>query len=395
MHRDAQVIKAERLSPLVKWAGGKEQELREILPMIPPFRSYYESFVGGGAVFFSIHAGAKFINDKSYELMQLYLMVAEHNPAFFQALDLLLYDWQRVSTLVDAHAADLLRMYEASSLGGGGAPGMLAEEIAGFVLRHAGEFHAMFAGYAGQSRETFIGEITRNLVNKTSRMKLLEARRGKLPESDVVANIESALKSAFYARLRHLYNNIGDYGIQPGAAAAIFYLVRENAYASMFRYNSRGEFNVPYGGISYSRKDLGRKIDSLRSPAVRDHLANTVMESMDFEAFLQRYPPGADDFIFLDPPYDSEFSTYAHNPFDSGDQARLAQYLLTRCEAKFLLVIKNTPAIARLYSGQGLNVRAFAKKYAVSFKARNNRQAEHLLISNYEQPSFLLAQGDR
>lgn len=109
------------------------------------------------------------------------------------------------------------------------------------------------------------------------------------------------------------------------------------------------------------------------------------MESMDFEVFLQQYRPGTDDFIFLDPPYDSEFSTYARNPFDSGDQARLAQYLLTRCEAKFLLVIKNTPAISRLYGGQGLNVRAFAKKYAVSFQDRNNRQAEHLLISNYGQ----------
>jgi site-specific DNA-adenine methylase len=29
----------------------------------------------------------------------------------------------------------------------------------------------------------------------------------------------------------------------------------------MFRYNSNGEFNVPYGGISYNRKDFSKKID--------------------------------------------------------------------------------------------------------------------------------------
>ena len=54
--------------------------------MIPPFRRYYEPFVGGGAVFFSIQAEMKFINDKSAELINLYRMVAEQNSEFFQTL---------------------------------------------------------------------------------------------------------------------------------------------------------------------------------------------------------------------------------------------------------------------------------------------------------------------
>jgi hypothetical protein len=48
MYWGAQVIRTERLPSLLKWAGGKEQELRYILPVIPPFRRYYEPFVGGG-----------------------------------------------------------------------------------------------------------------------------------------------------------------------------------------------------------------------------------------------------------------------------------------------------------------------------------------------------------
>lgn len=71
MYRGAQAIRAERLPSLLKWAGGKEQELRYILPMIPPFHHYYEPFVGGGAVFFSMQAEMKFINDKSSELISL------------------------------------------------------------------------------------------------------------------------------------------------------------------------------------------------------------------------------------------------------------------------------------------------------------------------------------
>ena len=104
---------------------------------------------------------------------------------------------------------------------------------------------------------------------------------------------------------------------------------------------------------------------------------------MDFEAFLQKYPPQAGDFVFLDPPYDSEFSTYSQNEFGRVDQERLASYLLKQCEAKFMLVIKNTPTILHLYGNAGLNIKAFDKKYLVSFQDRNNRDAEHLIITNY------------
>src|SRR3989440_12062404 len=113
----AQAIKAERLPSLLKWAGGKEQELRYILPMIPPCHRYYEPFVGGGAVFFSIQAEMKFINDKSSELIRLYRMVAEQNSEFFQTLNGLLNQWRRMSQFVDTHTAELTSMYKAYSTG--------------------------------------------------------------------------------------------------------------------------------------------------------------------------------------------------------------------------------------------------------------------------------------
>ncbi len=52
------MIKESRLHPILKWAGGKEQELKYIHPVIPAkFNRYFEPFVGGGAVFFSINSG--------------------------------------------------------------------------------------------------------------------------------------------------------------------------------------------------------------------------------------------------------------------------------------------------------------------------------------------------
>ena len=232
-------------------------------------------------------------------------------------------------------------------------------------------------------KENFIREIQRNLFSKTKRMKAIERKKWQLPPDDIVANIECAIKSAFYMHIRHLYNNEGKYGIASGVATALFFFVRENAYASMFRYNSRGEFNVPYGGITYNRKDLARKVAYMRSPTLQQYLSNTVIEHMDFEAFLLKYAPQANDFIFLDPPYDSQFSTYAQNEFSMKDQERLAAYLLNHCKAKFMLVIKNTPTILHLYEQKGLTIRTFDKKYLVSFQDRNDRNATHLIITNY------------
>lgn len=379
---DAPVLRAERLPSLLKWAGGKEQELKYILPLIPSFDAYYEPFVGGGAVFFSIQSQGKFINDKSPDLFNLYVMTAQQNVDFFRALDTLLFGWQAVSNIVDRSATELLNTYTAYSMDKSSTQEMQGR-LYGFVLQHSAEFNAMFESFFSKDAGNFIRELQRNLLSKTRRMKELEHKKWKLPEQDIIANMECALKSAFYMHLRHLYNKVAEYSIPASLAAAIFFFVRENAYASMFRYNSKGGFNVPYGGISYNRKDLARKVAYVQSPAVELHFRNTVIESMDFAVFLQKHSPRAEDFVFLDPPYDSEFSTYSQNEFGKRDQERLAGYLLKQCKAKFMLVIKNTPSILHLYGNVGLNIKAFDKKYLVSFQDRNNRDAEHLIITNF------------
>ena len=51
------MLRKKRLKPIIKWAGGKERELKRILPELPKgFGRYYEPFVGGGAVYLSLNA---------------------------------------------------------------------------------------------------------------------------------------------------------------------------------------------------------------------------------------------------------------------------------------------------------------------------------------------------
>ncbi len=69
--------------------------------------------------------------------------------------------------------------------------------------------------------------------------------------------------------------------------------------------------------------------------------------------------------------------------FDKNDQIRLANYL-KNTKAKFMLVIKNTEFIYNLYKNTGFNIISFDKKYLVSFMNRNDKDVEHLIITNYE-----------
>ena len=203
-------------------------------------------------------------------------------------------------------------------------------------------------------------------------------------EQDIFDNIETAFTSALYTYLRALYNNIELSKLQPELATALFVFLRNYAYSGMFRYNDNGDFNVPYGGISYNHKTMRSKVDYYQSPELLAHFEKTTIESLDFLDFFHKHRPKEKDFIFLDPPYDTEFSTYAQNEFTRDNQKRLADYLCEECKAKWQIIIKNTPFIYELYNREGIIIQKFDKKYLVSFMNRNDKDIEHLIITNYK-----------
>jgi DNA adenine methylase len=228
-----------------------------------------------------------------------------------------------------------------------------------------------------------IKEVETNLSRKMQRMKVLEKERRELPLKDINDNIETAIKSAVYMNYRYLYNDNSIRCEKEILHCALFFFIRNYAYSGMFRYSSKGEFNVPYGGIAYNSKLMEKKLSYYKTPALLNHFSNTRIYNMDFEKFLRSVNPSENDFVFLDPPYDSEFSTYAQNAFTRDDQIRLANYMINDCKAKWMLIIKNTDFIYSLYNKEGINIRTFDKEYLVSFMNRNDKKVTHLLITNY------------
>ena len=373
----------ETMQPFIKWPGGKQEELKVIIPNIPvSINRYIEPFVGGGAVFFAVtdtEAQDFYINDKSTELIALYENIREQNEEFFYRLRAISQNWSLLEEIVENYSNMFIRNYKAFSRGH-----MTDIEfndfIMSFIVHNTEAFNGLLETDFNINLKNFIYELEKNLRNKTRRMKKIESEKGELTDPDILDNIECAFKSGFYMHFRHLYNNIEKYHISKPFSSAIFYFIREHCYSSMFRYNKAGGFNVPYGGISYNRKNFRSKIERLADPELISKLRRATIYSIDFEDFLNRVEPRKGDFIFLDPPYDSDFSTYAKNTFDHDDQKRLANYL-KNTEADFMVIIKNTNFIYSLY--QGFSIQSFDKKYLVSFQDRNNKNAEHLIITNY------------
>jgi DNA adenine methylase len=376
----------KRLLPILKWAGGKEKELKYILPEIPwRIHNYYEPFVGGGAVYTAIKSEHYFINDKSDELILLYKnIVSDRRNEFSAALYEIIHNWDLLTKVVDNdnNINFFLKTYRDYSIENINET-VVQQNLFGFIINNSKQFNGMFSQTFNFNTANFLSELKINIFRKVKRMKKLELEKGTLQDGDVIDNIETALKSAFYMHFRYIYNNIEKYAISSSVRSAIFLFIRTYAYSGMFRYNASEKFNVPYGGIGYNRKNFRKKVDYLFSSDLKELLNKTVIENKDFEEFLVNHAPKECDFIFLDPPYDSEFSTYAKNEFTQLDQRRLCSYLVNECKSQWMMVIKNTKLITELYFNKGLNIRTFDKTYLVSFMNRNDKKAEHLLITNY------------
>jgi DNA adenine methylase len=379
------MIHTERvaLSPILKWPGGKEKELKYITPKLPQmFNNYYEPFVGGGAVYTSIPAKKYFINDKSKELILLYESILNPSKLFFLDIEEIIHNWNLLSEIIDTNKTFFIRTYSNFS------SNKTSEEktknsLLAFILNNEKQFNGMFSENFNFDTPNFLLELETNLFRKIKRMKEIEGKKKLLPDKDILDNMETALKSAFYMHFRYIYNHIENYEIDINKKSAIFFFIRNFAYGGMFRYNSLGHFNAPYGGIQYNKKNLQKKVEYLKSENLLKMLSTTVIENLDFEDFLSKHKPLGKDFVFIDPPYDSEFSTYTKNEFNQSDQKRLAKYLITKCKSQWMLLIKDTDLIRDLYFDKGLYINSFHKTYLISFMNRNNKNAEHLIITNY------------
>lgn len=364
---------------LLKWAGGKEREIATLKLNFPKtIERYFEPFVGGGSVYLNTPASQYFINDSYDELAQFYTSILSNDKRVKFYLLLIDKLWLITTDIFSKYSqalTDYLRK-TTEDKDKNKTLALISEDFLNIFNQDG------FRDFLHE-RIDFKKDFEKNIENKIQRIIKHEQAKGVLNDIDLQNNLKTALKSAIYIHIRTIYNLYRKEGkINSPFFVACFFFIRNYCYSSMFRYNSNNEFNVPYGGASYNENYLYKKIEYLYSSFNQEKYKQTTVKNLDFQKFLEEYNYSKHDFIFLDPPYDSEFSDYAGNSFSKQDQIRLATFL-TATNAKFLLVIKRTDFIESLYTDDKFNIKVFEKTYQVSFKNRNNRNAEHLVITNF------------
>ncbi len=269
------------LKPIVKWSGGKTDEIAKFSYHIPDYDLYLEPFVGGGALYFHLNPVKAVISDVHPELICLYQAIAAGN----------------------------------------------GPKIHEFMKLNANE-------------ETAYYKVRNNAC----------------------INFKEIINSENLEQITEV--------------AQRFYYLRKTCYRGMMRYNKKGEFNIPFGRY----KSIN--FDELLNINYERLLRRTVILNQSFEHLFETY----DDpnyFMFLDPPYDSEFTNYGYCEFDRNCHIKLSE-CFKKTKTKCLMIIGKTDFIVSLY--EDYIVAEYEKKY--KFKLKEGRVGDeinnlHLIIRNY------------
>lgn len=368
------------MQPLIKWPGGKSSEIDQIKNIIPlKFNKYIEPFCGGAAVYFYLEPSSAIINDISKNLTGFYSLIKTGDTTFKTLMYELNSIWEnlKLSSLIIVN--DLEKLFLSCR-----NRKFSENEIKTFLQIHTNKILNNIKSEL-INKNILNKEINRTICDKFFRTLKNEKKYEKsLTEEDLKENLLTGILSGFYMTIRTQFNELEKCRTLSNKdfikKITLFYFIREFCYGSMFRYNKKGEFNIPYGGIAYNSKDYQKKINTIFDKKTYELFKNTTIKNEDFESILMESTEN--DFIFLDPPYDTDFSDYENKSFNRDSQIRLEK-ALEKISSKFLLVIKNTPFIYKLYNKNYFKINSFDNHYSYCVKNRNDRKVEHLIITNY------------
>lgn len=261
----------KHLKPLIKWSGGKAEEIKLFEEHIPKdYDTYLEPFIGGGSVYFYLCPNKSVISDVHSELIDFYKSIKEGH----------------------------------------------GDEIYNFMETH-------------ENKEETYYEIRDKMEVKTT---LDNGKR--------------------------------------------FYYLRKTCFRGMMRYNKSGKFNIPYG------KYKTINFNEIKNKEYENLLKKSIILNQSYEYIFENYNDEK-NFMFLDPPYDSEFTDYGYCQFDKEHQKKLAK-LFKETKIRCLMIIGGTNFIRDLY--KDYIVGEYDKSYKFKLydgRIGDNINTKHLIIKNY------------
>ena len=283
---DAKKIIESKPKPFVKWVGGKRQLLSQfrLLGLYPPFgfnpltASYFEPFVGGGAVFFDLLPERAILSDLNHELVTTYNVIKN--------------DVEELILALKKHQLD---------------------------------------------KEYFLSVRDYDVA--------------KLSDIEI---------------------------------ASRFIFLNRTCFNGMYRVNSKGKFNVPFGRYN---NPLICDEDNLRKAS--DALQSVEIKKQDYKEVLKHAEKG--DFVYFDPPYypvsrTASFTSYTSQSFLEKEQTELRDTFVELASRGCYVMLSNsdTPFINDIYSNiKGIKISKVSAGRAINSDASKRGKISEVVITNY------------
>lgn len=185
-----------------------------------------------------------------------------------------------------------------------------------------------------QPRRALLNDVNPHLINFYRHL-----------QSGLTLRIEMRNDEELFYRHRDLFNKlIRNGGATSAEAAQLFYYLNRTCFNGLCRFNRSGCFNVPFGTYATINYDA----DFSEYPAI---LRQWSFSNVDVE----KVPLEKGDFVYADPPYDVEFTTYSSGGFSWEDQERTAE-LLAKHDGPVVISNQATPRIVELYQRLGFEL---------------------------------------
>lgn len=233
-------------------------------------------------------------------------------------------------------------------------------------------YHEPFVGSAtvflnlNRQGLSFLSDSNSDLINFYTQVKQ------NLPKLIEKVQAKKNNEREFYIERQKVYRGCID-------RAAQFYYLNRTCFNGIYRVNSEGIFNVPYG----KRKKL-IVADEKNLEFVRSKLKNVVLQSGDFSVTKENIQPG--DLVYFDPPYSAKrnnksFLMYNETLFSWDDQLRLQHFCRQLMERKVHIIMNN------LYNEEVYNLFAeelgFDVRISERFSSVGSHQHSRGLIKEY------------
>ncbi len=185
-------------------------------------------------------------------------------------------------------------------------------------------------------------------------------------------------KKDFYLRLRKNFNETPEESLN---SAVLLYAINKLCFNGLYRENSSGGFNVPFGQKKSLPIMTFQELHEVSKAFEQTEILNSV-----FEATVKRAIPG--DFIYFDPPYiplgpSSSFTSYHSGGFGLADQERLADLMQSLGAKGINAMCSNSDSELTHKIFGKLNIGNISAPRMVSARASGRGMINELVITNY------------